>query len=52
MGEYDIVVVAELPSDDAVAKLALSLGAAGNIRTRTSRAFTEAEYRKLIQSLP
>ena len=52
MGEYDIVVVAELPNDDAVAKLALSLGAAGNIRTRTSRAFTEAEYRKLISSLP
>jgi uncharacterized protein with GYD domain len=52
MGEYDIVVVADLPNDDAAAKLALSLGAAGNIRTRTSRAFTEAEYRKLIQSLP
>jgi uncharacterized protein with GYD domain len=52
MGEYDIVVVAELPNDDAAAKLALTLGAMGNIRTRTSRAFTEAEYRKLIQSLP
>ena len=52
MGEYDIVVVADLPNDDAAAKLALSLGAAGNIRTRTSRAFTEAEYRKLISSLP
>jgi uncharacterized protein with GYD domain len=52
MGEYDIVAVAELPNDDAAAKLALTLGAMGNIRTRTSRAFTEAEYRKLIQSLP
>jgi uncharacterized protein with GYD domain len=52
MGEYDIVVVADLPNDDAAAKLALSLGAAGNIRTRTSRAFTEAEYRKLVSSLP
>ena len=52
MGEYDIVVVADLPNDDAAAKLALSLGAAGNIRTRTSRAFTEAEFRKLVQSLP
>jgi len=52
MGEYDIVVVAELPNDDAAAKLALTLGAAGSIRTRTSRAFTEAEYRKLIGSLP
>ena len=51
MGEYDIVVVADLPNDDAAAKLALSLGAAGNIRTRTSRAFTEAEFRKLVSSL-
>ena len=52
MGEYDIVVVAEIPNDDAAAKLALTLGAAGNVRTRTSRAFTEAEYRKIVQSLP
>lgn len=52
MGEYDIVVIAELPNDDAAAKLALTLGAAGNIRSRTSRAFTEAEYRKIVQSLP
>jgi uncharacterized protein with GYD domain len=52
MGEYDIVVVADLPNDEAVAKLALNLGAGGNIRTRTSRAFTEAEFRKLVQSLP
>jgi len=52
MGEYDIVIVAELPNDEAVAKLALSLGAAGNIRTRTMRAFTEPEFRKIVQSLP
>ena len=52
MGEYDIVIVAELPNDEAVAKLALTLGSAGNIRTRTMRAFTEPEYRKIVQSLP
>ena len=52
MGEYDLVIVAELPNDEAVAKLALTLGAAGNIRTRTMRAFNEAEYRKIVQSLP
>src|SRR5436189_4132195 len=52
MGEYDIVIVSELPNDEAVARLALTLGAAGNIRTRTMRAFNEAEYRKIVQSLP
>ncbi len=52
LGEYDIVVVTEAPNDEVVAKLVLGLGAQGNVKTRTSRAFTEAEYRKLIQSLP
>jgi len=52
MGEHDIVIVAELPNDEAVTKLSLTLGSAGKIRTRTMRAFTEGEYRKLIQSLP
>ena len=52
MGKYDLVIVAEMPNDEAVAKLSLTLGSAGNIRTRTMRAFTESEYRKLIQSLP
>ena len=52
MGEYDLVIVAELPNDEAVAKLALTLGSAGSVRTVTSRAFTEAEYRKIVQSLP
>jgi uncharacterized protein with GYD domain len=52
MGEYDIVVVAELPNDEAVARLSLTLGSAGNIRTQTMRAFNEAEFRKIVQSLP
>jgi len=52
MGEYDLIIVAELPNDEAVAKLSLTLGSAGNIRSVTSRAFTEAEYRKIVQSLP
>lgn len=52
MGEYDIVIVAEAPNDEVVAKLALTVGAAGNVRSKTMRAFTEGEYRKLVQSLP
>lgn len=52
MGEYDIVLVAELPNDEAVARLTLTLGSSGNIRTRTMRAFNESEYRKIVQSLP
>jgi uncharacterized protein with GYD domain len=52
MGQYDLVIIAEMPNDEAVARLSLTLGSAGNIRTQTMRAFTESEYRKLIQSLP
>ncbi|SRR6266852_1974733 len=52
MGEYDIIFVAEAPNDETVAKLALILGSKGSVKTRTMRAFTEAEYRKLVGSLP
>ncbi|HTS87281.1 MAG TPA: GYD domain-containing protein [Gemmatimonadales bacterium] len=52
MGQFDMVVIAELPNDEAVAKMALALGAAGNIRSETFRAFTEPEYRKIVASMP
>lgn len=52
LGRYDIVVVAEAPSDEVIAKFALALGSLGNVRTTTLKAFTEAEYRKIIAGLP
>lgn len=52
MGEYDAVIVGEAPDDETVARLLLSVGSLGNVRTQTLRAFTEDEYRKLIASLP
>jgi uncharacterized protein with GYD domain len=51
MGTHDMVVVVEAPGDDAVAKIALTLGAGGGIRTTTLKAFNETEYRQLIGSL-
>ncbi len=52
MGAYDIVIVLDLPGDDAAARFALSLCARGNVRTTTLKAFTEAEYRDIVASLP
>jgi uncharacterized protein with GYD domain len=52
MGQYDMIAIAELPNDEAVATMALALGSVGNLRSVTSRAFTEAEYRKIIGALP
>ena len=51
MGDYDFVNIVEAPDDQAIAKYALSLGALGNIRTTTLKAFPEAEYREIIQAL-
>jgi uncharacterized protein with GYD domain len=52
MGQYDMIAIAELPNDEAAARMALALGAAGNLRTETSRVFTESEYRKIVGTLP
>jgi len=52
LGQYDAVVIAEVPDDETVAKLALAIGSQGAIRTETFRAFTEDEYRKIIAGLP
>ena len=51
-GLYDALVIAEAPSDDIVAKFALARGSTGNVRTETTRAFTEDEFRKIITGLP
>ena len=52
MGQYDSIVIGEVPDDETVAKLSLAIGSEGNIRTETFRAFTEDEYRKIIAALP
>jgi uncharacterized protein with GYD domain len=52
MGQYDAVAVIEAPDDETVARIALSIGQKGNVRSETLRAFTEDEYRKLVASLP
>ncbi len=52
IGRYDAVAIAELPDDTALAKMMLALGALGNVRTETLRAFNETEFRKIIGELP
>lgn len=52
MGAYDALVIAEAPNDETAGRVALALAALGNVRTETLKAFTEAEYRKLIAGLP
>jgi len=52
MGQYDAVVIAEVPDDATVAALILGTGKEGNIRTTTLKAFSEAEATKIIGKLP
>ena len=52
MGQYDAVVISEAPNDETATKAAITVGAAGAVRTQTFRVFTEDEYRKLISELP
>ncbi len=52
LGEYDAVAVVEAPDDQAVARTSLAIGARGTSRSQTLRAFSEEEYRKIVESLP
>jgi uncharacterized protein with GYD domain len=50
-GTHDMVIISEAPNDETIAKAMLTAVAAGNITTQTMRAFTEDEYKAVIQSL-
>lgn len=48
IGPYDIVAVSEAPDDESATAFALTLGAQGNVRTTTMRAFSGDEMRGII----
>ncbi|TRZ66321.1 MAG: GYD domain-containing protein [Rhodocyclaceae bacterium] len=43
LGHYDLVAIIEAPDDKAATAFALAVGAAGNVRTQTLRAFSREE---------
>ena len=51
MGDYDLIVVYEAPDDAVAARFTLLLGQMGSVRTTTLKAFPEAAYREIINSL-
>ena len=50
-GQYDMVVICEVPDDETAVKLALSIGSKGSIRTESLRAFSEDQYREFVAAL-
>jgi uncharacterized protein with GYD domain len=51
-GDTDLVLFVDAPSGENVAKFALAVSSLGNVRTRTARAWSAEEYRKIISELP
>ena len=51
-GQFDAVAIIEAPDDETIAKVALAIGAVGNVRTETLRAFTEEEFGAIVAGLP
>jgi uncharacterized protein with GYD domain len=50
-GEYDFVMVVEIPSDENMLKSLLWLGSLGNVRTKTLKAWTESDVTKIISQI-
>lgn len=51
-GQYDVVVTVEMPSGDAMGQYAVAIGASGNARTTTVRAFAPEEFGKIVANAP
>ena len=51
LGEYDAVVTVEAPDDEAYATFALNIGAQGNVRSTTLKAFSEEESFRIFGNL-
>ncbi|MCI0401028.1 MAG: GYD domain-containing protein [Gammaproteobacteria bacterium] len=52
VGSYDLVAIVEGPDDETTSSLLLSLGALGNVRTQTLRAFSAEEMSRIIAKMP
>jgi uncharacterized protein with GYD domain len=51
LGSVDMVVIFEAPDDASMTAFALAIGAAGNVRTQTLRAFDRAEMSAVLSKL-
>ncbi len=52
MGRYDFIVIAEAPSNEAVMKSLITVGAGGAVRTETLVAVPAEELGEILKDLP
>ncbi|MGH8829566.1 MAG: GYD domain-containing protein [Polaromonas sp.] len=48
LGQYDVVSIIEAPNDESATAFTLSIGAAGNVRSQTLRAFSKDEMNGIL----
>lgn len=51
MGRYDTMFIAEAPDDETVMKATAKVSSRGFVSSETLRAFTEAEFSKLVSEV-
>ncbi len=49
MGQYDTMIIAEAPNEEVITKLNLMIDATGNVTSQTMRAFSENDWKKMVQ---
>jgi uncharacterized protein with GYD domain len=49
LGEYDLVAVVDFPNDETATAVLLQIGAGGNVRTTTMKAFDADQMSAIIQ---
>lgn len=52
MGAFDLIGIFEAPDDASMSAVALAIGAAGNVRGQTLRAYSKEEMDGVIKKLP
>ncbi len=51
LGSYDVVAIAEAPDDASITAFGLAIGAGGNVRTQTMRAFSRDDMDGILAKL-
>jgi uncharacterized protein with GYD domain len=51
LGQYDVMAIIDAPDEASMTALGLSMGALGNVRTQTLRAFTAAEIGPIVRKM-
>lgn len=51
MGAHDVVVIFDAPDDASMTALTMAIGAQGNVRTQTMRAFSREEMNGVLAKL-